>query len=504
MTDRIIRENMATLSAETLGKLPYKLLRRHMILPICEDECVLYLRCATYASLGVVDELRVLLGKAIEVEIASEQEILAGLNLLFDDRGVQASELISQIQVAPRLEEMVEDVLDDDQAAPVIRLLNLILKEAIDEGVSDVHLEPREHELHIRYRVDGVLQLRHTPSTDVAYALLMRIKVLAKLDIAEHRLPQDGRLKLTIAAREVDMRVSTVPTIYGERLVLRILDQRNVVLEVSSLGMSNQVRQMFEQLITMNEGMILVTGPTGSGKTTTLYSALTCLSKSTTMNIMTIEDPPEYKLLGISQIAVKPKIGLHFAQGLRHLLRQDPDILMVGEIRDTETAEIAVQAALTGHLLLSTLHTNDAIAAIPRLLDMGIEPYLLSSTLVGVVAQRLVRKLCIHCRKSRSLSGEEHVFLEQLGYHEHPNQIWDAVGCSACMHQGYKHRCGIYEIFCPDREMQSDIASGASQQHLRSQWVAKGFRPLLFHGLELVFQGITTLEEVLRVTKRMD
>ncbi|WP_100934305.1 GspE/PulE family protein [Candidatus Chlamydia corallus] len=491
------------LSQELLNILPYTFLKKHCLLPIEESSEAITIAHATATSVIAQDEVKLLIKKPIRFVLKDESEILQRLQQLYSNREGNVSDMLLTMKEEDSTaipEE--EDLLENTDTIPVVRLLNLILKEAIEERSSDIHFEPGEDSMRIRYRIDGVLHDRHSPPSHLRSALTTRLKVLAKMDIAEHRLPQDGRIKIQIGGQEVDMRVSTVPVIYGERVVLRILDKRNVILDIAGLRMPKDTEILFKDTITAPEGILLVTGPTGSGKTTTLYSLLQEL-KGPLTNIMTIEDPPEYKLQGIAQIAVKPKIGLTFARGLRHLLRQDPDILMVGEIRDQETAEIAIQAALTGHLVVSTLHTNDAISAIPRLLDMGVESYLLSATLVGVVAQRLVRTICPYCRVAYTPEHQEKSFLASLGK-DTETPLYRGQGCIHCFRSGYKGRQGIYEFLRPNTIFRSEVASHSPYHVLRETAEQNGFLPILEHGIALVLSGETTLAEVLRVTKRYD
>ncbi|MBX6680078.1 type II/IV secretion system protein [Chlamydia gallinacea] len=490
------------LSSELLARLPYGFLKKHYLLPWEEKEDHVVMAHAKDTSLIAKDEVQLLIQKPVVFILRDEASIVHSLQKIYSDLDGKASDMLLTMAADVGAPSPEEDLLENTDSVPVVRFLNLILKEAIEERASDIHFEPLEDTLRIRYRIDGVLHDRLSPPMHLRSSLIMRIKVLAKMDIAEHRLPQDGRIKIQLGGQEIDMRVSTVPVIYGERVVLRILDKRNVILDIAGLQMPESLENSFKQVISSPEGMLLVTGPTGSGKTTTLYSVIQHLSGPFT-NIMTIEDPPEYKLAEIAQIAVKPKIGLSFACGLRHLLRQDPDILMVGEIRDQETAGIAVQAALTGHLVISTLHTNDAVSAIPRLLDMGVEPYLLSATLIGVVAQRLVRKVCPHCREQYEADEQEQVFLQALG-NSPDAQLYRGRGCSQCFHSGYKGRRGIYEFLRPDAILQSEIAKNSPYHVLRTFAESQGFLSLLDHGLALVLAGETTLAEVFRVTKRYD
>lgn len=483
-------------------KIPYIFVRKNLVLPLRDSEKSLLVATADPLNVNALDELRFMLDKDIKAVYASEDKILAAINICYLHEEGVASKIIANLS-ENRLEKKendetaVFDLLNTKEEAPLVRLLNFILSEAIQEGASDIHFEPFEDDLRIRYRIDGVLQTRHVPSREHQAQLLSRIKVLAKLDIAEHRLPQDGGIKLKMGGREIDLRVSTVPVAHGERIVLRILDRGSVILGLEDLGMLPNTLKTFRELIALPEGIVLVTGPTGSGKTTTLYSALYETSHDD-VNIMTIEDPVEYKLKGIAQIAVHPKIGLNFAAGLRHILRQDPDVVMIGEIRDSETAEIAIQASLTGHLVLSTLHTNDAPSAIPRLIDMGIEPYLLSSTITGVLAQRLVRKICSECREEYDPSDEE---LALLGMKRN-GKLCRGKGCRHCMESGYKGRHGIYELLTIDARFQSKIARKADTLELRALAQEQGMGTLRDHGIHLIKTKMTTIAEVLRMTRK--
>ena len=387
--------------------------------------------------------------------------------------------------------------MEQETTSPVIRLVNTLFVEAIQQGASDIHFEPTEEGLSIRYRIDGVLLKRHTPPRDYQQQVLTRIKVMAKLDISETRLPQDGRIKLRHGGREIDFRVSTLPMIYGERVVLRILDKGNIVLGIDRIGMPSTTLEAFRRLIHMPEGILLVTGPTGSGKTTTLYSALSEIN-ATEMNVMTIEDPVEYKLSGISQMNVNRRIELDFSKGLRHILRQDPDVIMIGEIRDRETAEIAIQSSLTGHLVLSTLHTNDAPSALTRLADMSIEPYLLASSLLGVLAQRLVRKICPNCKVSYTPHPRE---CEDVGMEKEEQLLWKGAGCSLCFGTGYRGRCGIYELMLVDRMIKTQVLKSQDAEELRRIALQQGMQTLFQQGRDLVMTGVTTQEELLRVTR---
>ncbi|MCE5318339.1 MAG: type II secretion system ATPase GspE [Parachlamydia sp.] len=491
------------LPREYYKKVPYAFAKRHVVMPIKEEAGAVLVAVSDPLNMEPLEELRLMLDTDIKAVYSPRETILNAINEAYRQETGAASELIAQMGEGEAKEGEVEvyDLLDENSLqSPIVKLLNLILIEAIQQGSSDIHFEPLEDTLRVRYRIDGVLQARHSPAQEFQAQLLTRIKVMARLDIAEHRLPQDGRIKLKMGRREIDFRVSTVPVVGGERIVLRILDKGNVILGLDKIGMQPAMYEDFRRLIEIPEGIILVTGPTGSGKTTTLYSAICELYNDET-NIMTIEDPVEYNLKGIAQIGVQPKIKLDFATGLRHILRQDPDIIMIGEIRDLETAEIAIQAALTGHLVLSTLHTNDAPSAITRLVDMGIEPYLLSSSIVGVGAQRLLRRICSECKRSYVPNDRE---LESLGVERkdlHEGVLHQGAGCSVCFGSGYKGRHGVYEMMVVNNALKRQIVKSPDAVELRKIALESGMSTLLDHGKDLVLQGITTIAEVLRVTK---
>jgi general secretion pathway protein E len=398
-------------------------------------------------------------------------------------------------------QEFIEHLKDLASEAPIIRLVNQIIHRALDMGASDIHIEPFDDGLHLRYRVDGVIQdYAEAPEASHAPAIASRIKLLANLNIAEQRLPQDGRIMTRVKGHELDLRVSTIPTVYGESIVMRVLDRESIRLSLSDMGFSDDTLERYQDLLSRPHGVLLLTGPTGSGKTTTLYASLSSMD-SDALKIITVEDPVEYQLRGINQIQVKPQIGLDFALALRSILRQDPDIIMIGEMRDAETAKIGVQSALTGHLVLSTLHTNTAAAAITRLEDMGIERYLITSSVNGVLAQRLVRKLCKHCRESVSVSAEmlsSHGLGRFMQSPEDP--IYRAVGCDDCKHTGYRGRTGIHELFVLDTVMYDAILGGADSTTLHATARGNGMHTLFEDGLRKVALGITSMEEVLRVT----
>lgn len=496
------------LPREVYKKVSYAFAKKNLVLPIQEENGVILAAIADPLNLEPIEELRLLLEKNIKPVYCDKEAISIAIHDCYNREQGEASQMIADLNRSDDgrgdSEIQVYDLLDDSaRHAPIIQLLNLILTEAIQQGASDIHFEPYESSLRVRYRIDGVLQNRHSPAQEFQAQLLTRIKVMAKLDIAEHRLPQDGRIKLKMGRREIDFRVSTVPVAGGERIVLRILDKGNVILGIDKIGMLPEALDEFKRLIDIPEGIVLVTGPTGSGKTTTLYSAI-CHVYDDETNIMTIEDPVEYNLKGIAQIGVQPKIRLDFATGLRHILRQDPDIIMIGEIRDLETAEIAIQASLTGHLVMSTLHTNDAPSAITRLVDMGIEPYLLSSTIVGVLAQRLVRRICIDCKQPYQPTDRE---LSNIGLPRADlfnGHLFKGAGCNACFGSGYKGRQGLYELMSINNAIKRQIVQSPDAVELRKIALQTGMKGLLTHGAQLARQGLTTVTEILRATRSVE
>lgn len=410
-----------------------------------------------------------------------------------------AEDIGDSIDLSQLMDELpkTQDLLDTDNDAPIIKLINALLGEAIKKQASDVHFETFEQNLSVRFRIDGVLQEVLQPARALAPLITSRLKIMSKLDIAEKRLPQDGRIALRIGGRPIDVRVSTLPTGHGERIVLRLLDKKAGQLDLSELGMDNDTLNVMKKLIAQPHGIILVTGPTGSGKTTTLYAALSQLN-DISRNILTVEDPVEYDLPGIGQTQVNTKVDMTFAKGLRAILRQDPDVVMVGEIRDRETAEIAVQASLTGHLVLSTLHTNSAIGAITRLRDMGVEPFLLSSSLIGVLAQRLVRVLCPNCKRAATATEQECQIMG-VAVQQAP-AIYHAVGCDHCNQTGFQGRTGIYEIAFIDETLRQMIHEDASEQTIEKH-VRKSHCPMRENGAKEILAGKTTIEEILRVTR---
>ena len=486
-----------------LGKLNLKYLRRAKVLPLAQQNGTLTVAMADPGDYYALQGLQVATGLEIEPRLARERDVLEALESAYgkgagEGRNGGGDGGEGDLEFLSDDEEDVDHLRDLASEAPVIRMVNLIINRAVEQRASDIHVEPFENELKVRYRIDGVLHDVETPPRRLTAAIVSRIKIMAKLDIAERRLPQDGRIKLRMMGKEIDLRVSTLPTLHGESVVLRILDRSSIVVNLESLGFPEDTLSEFSQLIQRPYGMILVTGPTGSGKTTTLYGALDKIN-SPDKKIITIEDPVEYQLFGVNQIHVKPSIGLTFASGLRSIVRQDPDVIMVGEIRDAETAEIAIQAALTGHLVFSTLHTNDAAGAVSRLLEMGVENYLLASALLGVLAQRLVRRVCRRCAQPVELGVE---VLREIGAHgaEHVNAV-EGVGCEECAHTGYRGRSGIYEFLPVSDAIKGLILERASSGLIKDAAVKQGMRPLREDGWRNVRSGNTTVSEVVRVSQ---
>ncbi len=477
--------------------------RRHGAVPLEWTENAADVACRSDVSPQALAELRRQLGRPLNVESVDDETFDQYLQETYQHSAGEAAQMMAGLgddldlhSVAQQLAEP-EDLMESEDDAPIIRLINALLTEAIKEDASDIHIETFEHRMTVRFRVDGVLREVLQPPVGLAPLLTSRIKVMAELDIAEKRLPQDGRISLRVAGRAVDVRVSTLPAGQGERVVLRLLDKRAGRLDLSHLGMDPDSLSAMNALVNKPHGILLVTGPTGSGKTTTLYAALSRINDRQ-RNIMTVEDPIEYYLDGVSQTQVNTKVDMTFARGLRAILRQDPDVVMIGEIRDLETAQIAVQASLTGHLVLSTLHTNTAIGAVTRLRDMGVEPYLLASSLLGMMAQRLVRLLCPECRKAYSADHSE---CELLGLDANaPPTLHAPVGCDACHHTGYQGRTGIYELIPLDETLRSMIHDGAGEQQMERH--ARTRSPSIrADGVRRILAGETSIEEVLRVTR---
>lgn len=453
-----------------------------------------------------LDDLVRLMGLTdFKLVLAEREAVLSAINLQYDLRRDSAQQLVQDMEengsdIISEIEETA-DLLDDTSEAPIIKLVNHIISQSIKARASDIHIEPYQHSFTVRYRVDGILYDLLTPPKWIQPALISRIKVMAKMNIAEKRLPQDGRFEVKVGDQNIDLRVSTIPTAFGERVVLRLLNKSGSLLELSDLGFSPKRLKLIKRLVKSPNGIILVTGPTGSGKTTTLYAILQSINKPN-INIITIEDPVEYQIKGISQIQVNPKIDLTFARGLRSIVRQDPDVILIGEIRDKETADIAVQSALTGHLVFSTLHTNDSASAITRLVDMGVEPFLISSSVLAVAAQRLVRVLCDKCKKAYQPSE---IYLKSIGVSPEDfdqSRIYKAVGCERCISTGYKGRLGIFEIMVLNEQLKGLILETFDSNLIKNEAVRQHMVSLRQDGIEKVLEGTTTMEEVLRVTQK--
>jgi len=487
-----------------LESLSIQFMRRACFVPLSLDEGVLRIAMADPGDAETLEALEMAFDHRIAPCRGGREDILERIEHLYGT-GRQTIETI--IEEADRdisktiaeIEEDAEQLRDMASEAPIIRLVNRLIRNAVELQASDIHFEPFEDVFKVRYRIDGVLSEVESPPKRFQSAVISRVKIMARLDISERRLPQDGRIKLRVANREIDFRVSTIPTLYGESVVMRILDQETLVLDLKKLGFADDLLQSYLELIARPHGMILVTGPTGSGKTSTLYATLSLLN-SPEKKIITLEDPVEYQLRGVNQIHIHSKIGLTFAKGLRAIVRQDPDIILVGEIRDRETAETAVQSALTGHLLFSTLHTNDAPGAVTRLLDMGVESFLLSSTLLGALAQRLVRVVCPACRKAHSPAPGLIASMGASPEDIDGRSVFQAAGCEACRQTGYRGRTALFEYLAVDEDIRREISRKASTEEIRAAARRRGMVSLRRDGWRKVLQGETTIDEVLKVT----
>jgi general secretion pathway protein E len=491
---------------ELLAKAPLLFAKQHQLLPLVQHDCGVTVAIVDPREIFALDDLRLLFGAPIEPVVVPKPVLQEALTRAYDHAAQSTQELLDTFDEKTfDLDNASwgepQDLLDANDEAPIIRLVNSLFSQAVKERASDIHIEPFEQDLLIRLRIDGLLYDSFSPPKAIQPLLISRVKIMAGLNIAEKRLPQDGRIRLKVAGKDVDIRVSVIPTAFGERVVLRLLDRSSALLGLEELGLTGNNLSTVNRLIRQSHGIILVTGPTGSGKTTTLYAALSGINTSD-KNIITIEDPIEYQLRGIGQMQVNPKIDLTFAAGLRSILRQDPDVIMIGEIRDVETAEIAIQAALTGHLVFSTLHTNDSFGAVSRLLDMGIEPFLVSSSLLGVMAQRLVRRVCPNCRQPYTPEERE---IREVGLL--PETVQDrpfyrpGPGCDACNHKGYRGRTGIHELLLLNDTLRALIMQRADAATIGRAAKEGGMPTLRDDGAEKVLAGLTTVEEVLRVTQ---
>jgi len=509
--DCVSLEDVSRIDTHIARMLPEALARQYCLLAIGQEHDKVVIAMADPLDVFAFDAVMLKMQRSVKLVISSQREIRRAIDQVYHSSDAEERQMRDLLAFeADGDDEPQEDIVVDDSTdmetigeeaanqAPVIRFVGLLLQQAVRSKASDIHIEPQADSSSARMRVDGLLREMVPPPKKMHAAVVARIKILAQMNIAEHRLPQDGRLRIRLSGREVDVRVSTIPTIYGEKVVMRVLDSSAVNHDIYRLGLEPETLLEFRSLLARPHGIIMVTGPTGSGKSTTLYSALNYL-KAPTINIVTVEDPVEYRLAGINQIQVKPAIGLDFARSLRAILRQDPDVILIGEIRDTETVDIAIKASLTGHLVLSTFHTNDAPSAISRLTRMGVERYLLASTLNLVMAQRLVRKICQHCKEPTTISEDTLRLLKV-----NPEEVGDTVfyhgrGCSACGHTGYSGRLPIFELLVVEEDIANRIVENQSESQIRAAVRAKGYGGLLDSGVRAVFQGRTTAEEVLRV-----
>lgn len=477
---------------EVLQLVPAELAKRAQIMPIRKDKNKLFIAMADPMDYFAIEEVRMATGCQIETGIAAKDDLYRTIAKYYDLQESMDA-VMADVNVASP-DKVEQQITDDD--SPIVRLVNQLISNAVLQRASDIHFDPQETEFRVRYRIDGVLRTERSLPKYMQNMITARIKIMGNLNITENRVPQDGRIKTTINFRPVDIRLSTLPTIYGEKIVMRILDLGNAATSINKLGFSKDNEQLFRNMISRPNGIVLITGPTGSGKSTTLYAALSELNQEG-VNIITVEDPVEYRLEGINQIQVKEEVGLTFAAGLRSILRQDPDIIMIGEIRDLETAEIAIRASLTGHLVLSTLHTNSAVESISRLEDMGIEPFLIASSVVGVMAQRLVRRVCRDCAEEVPATiREKELFLREGMQIE---KVLRGRGCPACSHTGYKGRLAIHEILPINRTVREYILQRKGIPALMDYMKKEGYRTLVADGFLKVLEGLTTTEEVLRV-----
>ncbi|MCB0327086.1 MAG: type II secretion system ATPase GspE [Bdellovibrionales bacterium] len=504
-----IAKNLETaeIPEDLTSKVPISFAKKHALIPFQRKGLDVIVAMADPRDLSPIDDIRILLQANVKPALAKKSAILDAINRAYD-RTSKVGEGIDQ-DLMDDLEgkdldnlnlNETQDLLDSEDEAPIIRLVNTLLFRAVKERASDIHIEPFEKEISVRFRIDGIMYEIMKPPKKAQASITSRIKIMADLDIAEKRIPQDGRIKIKIGGRDIDIRVSTLPTSHGERIVMRLLDTSNVVLNLDDVGFSDRQLTVIKKVVHMSHGIFLVTGPTGSGKTTTLYACLSSIN-SKDRNIITVEDPVEIQLQGIGQIQVNPKVNLTFAAGLRSILRQDPDVIMVGEIRDLETAEIAIQASLTGHFVFSTIHTNDAAGSITRLIDMGVEPFLVSSSLVAAMAQRLVRRLCPECKQPYMPSELELHELSLSKEQAKEGAIFKPVGCASCTNTGYQGRMGIYEILPIDEQIRGLIIKSEDAGAIKRVAAKHGIKNLRDDGTSKVLKGLTSIEEVLRVTQ---
>ncbi|MEK7871180.1 MAG: type IV-A pilus assembly ATPase PilB [Nitrospirota bacterium] len=499
--------NKCEIDPSIIKLVPQEVVQKHHVIPVKRSGSTLSLAMIDPSDVLAIDDIKFMTGYDIEPMVASETSIITAINRFYDSAHdlqrviEQTQDDLDVVQDAEEESVNVSQLKEAVEEAPVVKLANLILTEAIKKGASDIHIEAYEKKFRVRYRIDGILYETMSPPMKLRAALTSRLKIMADLDISERRLPQDGRIKLKMKEKEVDLRVSSLPCLFGEKIVMRILDKGNLTLDLTKLGFEPKALDDFMKAITSPFGMVLVTGPTGSGKTTSLYSALSYIN-TTDINIMTAEDPVEYNLMGINQVQMKEEIGLNFAAALRSFLRQDPDVVMVGEIRDYETAEIAVKAALTGHLVLSTLHTNDAPSTINRLLNMGIEPFLVASSTILILAQRLVRRICRDCKEVEKIPPDA---LIEIGIPEDEAKTMvchRGKGCPTCSNTGYKGRLALYEVMPIGEELREQILQGSSSDEIKKAAIRAGMATLRMSGLSKIREGLTTVEEVVNTTFR--
>ena len=498
--------NPAGIDSEMVINVPINFAKQACIIPVSKNGEVYDVIVGDPLDIASLDAVSLLLKGPVRVMVSTKQKVTDAINAVYDRRSRQAESVMDDLaeesldDIAQELQEP-EDLLDASDEAPIIRLVNSLFAQSIKERASDIHIEPFEKDIIVRFRIDGVLYEIIRPPKRFQSSIISRVKIMAGLNIAEKRLPQDGRIRLRIAGKDIDVRVSVIPTAHGERVVMRLLDKTSVLLNLGDLGLIDDKLDKVRELAKRSHGILLVTGPTGSGKTTTLYAALSEIN-SPELNILTVEDPIEYQIKGIGQMQVNPRIGLTFANGLRSFLRQDPDVILVGEIRDVETAEIAIQASLTGHLVFSTLHTNDSATSITRLVDMGVQPFMVASSLAGVLAQRLIRTMCPECRVAYWPTDEE---IAQIGLKREtiprPGFIYKPKGCPKCLNTGYTGRSGIYELMLVDEEIQQLILKNADSNTIKKSAQSRGMLNLREDGAMKVATGVTSIEEVMRVTQ---
>ena len=494
--------NKFFINPEITKLIDEKVARRYNIIPISKSGNVITLAMSDPLNIFAIDDVKVITGLEVKPVISVAKDIESAIDNYYENETAkQALEEFKENYEVEDIDDLDQVMLDDINNAPVVKLVNSIVKQAIKMKASDIHIEPFEHFVRVRFRVDGDLQEIMTPAKTTHSAIVTRIKIMAKMDIVEKRIPQDGRIEMNMDGKEVDLRISVLPTVYGEKIVIRLLDRANFLFSKKQLGFSDVNLKRFDSIIKNPNGIILVTGPTGSGKSTTLYTVLKELNEMS-KNIITVEDPVEYQLEGVNQVSVNTKVGLTFASGMRSILRQDPDIIMIGEIRDGETAEIAIRASITGHVVLSTMHTNDTASTVARLVDMDIEPYLVSSSVVGVTAQRLVKKVCECCKTEYKASIEQKMI---LGIDTTEDVLlYKGEGCNVCGDSGYKGRTGIHEIMIVDKDVRNLINEGSTIDSIRDINIKKGMITLKQNCVELALQGITTVDEVLRVAYSLE